>query len=326
MHRSQLSLPVLPDRVMRGGIGVATMNGMSESILHSLSTQMADSVAAITRSVVQVQGRRRPASGVVYADDVVLTMARALGRDDGLRVRSDDGRALDAELAGWDPATSLAVLRVPGLQEPAAVVATEVPRVGHLAMAVARSWSNVVTASVGMVSVIGGPLPTGRGRAIDEVIRTTAPMHDGFAGGAFIDTAGHVMGIATAAAIRGLGVIIPAAIAWKTAAAILQQGGLKRGFLGISGQPVLLPQRQRAADQREHALLVVGVAAGSPADAAGILVGDIVTDFDGHPVESPEDLLELLVGDRVGQKAALRILRGESALELTVTVGERSQH
>jgi len=82
-------------------------------------------------------------------------------------------------------------------------------RVGHLALAVARSWSNVVTASAGIVSVIGGPLPTGRRRAIDQVIRTTAPMHDGFAGGAFLDTSGGLIGIATAAAIRGLGVVIP---------------------------------------------------------------------------------------------------------------------
>jgi S1-C subfamily serine protease len=299
---------------------------MTESILHSFSNQMADSVAAITRSVVQVQGRRRPASGVVYADDVVVTTARALGRDDGLHVRAHDGRKLDAELAGWDPTTSLAVLRVPGLQSPPAVVATEVPRVGHLAMAVARSWSNAVTASVGMVSIIGGPLPTGRGRAIDEVIRTTAPMHDGFAGGAFIDTVGHVTGIATAAAIRGLGVIIPSAIAWKTIGAILENGGLKRGYLGISSQPVVLPERQRGTDEREHALLVVGVSAGSPADAAGVLVGDLVTDFDGHPVESPEDLLELLVGDRVGRNVVLRVLRGEAVEELRLTVGERSSH
>ena len=149
---------------------------------------------------------------------MVLTTVRALGRDDGLHVRRDDGRTLDAELAGWDPTTSLAVLRVAGLGTKPIAPAAATPRVGHLALAVARSWSNVVTASAGIVSVIGGPLPTGRRRAIDQVIRTTAPMHDGFAGGAFLDTSGGLIGVATAAAIRGLGVVIPAAIAWKTAA------------------------------------------------------------------------------------------------------------
>src|SRR6266403_3078292 len=126
------------------------------------------------------------------------------------------------------------------------------PRVGNLALAVARSWSNVVTASAGIVSVIGGPLPTGRRRSIDQVIRTTAPMHDGFAGGAFLDTSGGLIGIATASAIRGLGVVIPASIAWKTAATVLEHGSLKRGYLGLAGQPVTLPESQRGPNERDQ--------------------------------------------------------------------------
>src|SRR5213593_2626484 len=299
---------------------------MTNELLSTFSNQLADAVAAAAPSVVQVRGRRRPASGLVYADNVVLTTVRALGREDGIRVRRHDGRALDAELAGWDPTTSLAVLRVTGLETPAIAPARSAPRVGQLALAVARSWSNVVTASAGIVSVIGGPLPTGRRRAIDEVIRTTAPMHDGFAGGGFLDTSGGLLGIATAAAIRGLGVVIPAAIAWKTAATVLEHGSLKRGFLGLAGQPVALPENQPGVGGRESALLVVGVTAGSPAAAAGVLIGDVLLEFDGHPVESPEELLDLLLGDRVGQKVTLKVLRGGALVELTVTVGERPVH
>jgi S1-C subfamily serine protease len=299
---------------------------MTNDLLSTFSNQLADAVAAAAPSVVQVQGRRRPASGLVYADNVVLTTVRALGREDGIHVRRHDGRALDAELAGWDPTTSLAVLRVPGLETPAIAPAGSAPRVGHLALAVARSWSNVITASAGIVSVIGGPLPTGRRRAIDEVIRTTAPMHDGFAGGAFLDTGGALVGIATASAIRGLGVVIPAPIAWKTAATVLEHGSLKRGYLGLAGQPVALPENQRGSDGREEALLVVGVTAGSPAAAASVLVGDVLLEFDGHPIESPEDLLDLLVGDRVGRRITIRALRGGAVVELAVTVGERPVH
>src|SRR5499433_2617149 len=232
---------------------------MATDLLSTFSNQLADAVSAASPAVVQVQGRRRPASGLVYADNVVLTTARALGREDGLHVRRHDGVTLDAELAGWDPTTSLAVLRVAGLGTPAITPATSPARVGHLALAVARSWSNAVTASAGIVAVIGGPLPTGRRRAIDQVIRTTAPMHDGFAGGAFLDTSGGLVGVATAAAIRGLGVVIPAAIAWKTAATVLEHGSLKRGYLGIAGQPVALSGAQRSAHGREDGLLVVGV-------------------------------------------------------------------
>ena len=238
-------------------------------------------------------------------------------------MRRHDGRVLDAELAGWDPTTSLAVLRVAGLETAPLAPAAATPRVGHLALAVARSWSNVVTASAGIVSVIGGPLPTGRSRAIDQVIRTTAPMHDGFAGGAFLDAAGGLIGIATAASIRGLGVVIPAAIAWRTAATVIEHGSLKRGYLGLAGQPVALPESQQGADGREQALLVVGVTPGSPASAAGVLIGDVLLEFDGHDIESPEELLDLLLGDRVGKPVPLKILRGGAVTTLTVTVGER---
>lgn len=292
-------------------------------MLNELSTQMADAVAATSPSVVQVQGRRRPASGLVYADGVVVTTIHALGREEGLRVRRHDGQAFDAELAGWDPATRLAVLRVSSLGAPAVKTATEAARVGHLALAIARSWSNAVTASFGIVSVIGGPLPTGRHRAIDQVIRTTAPMHSGFAGGAFVDTTGALIGVATAASIRGLGVVIPAAIAWKAAATVLEHGRLRRGYLGIAGQPVALPESQRGTEGRTEALLVVGVTSGSPAADAGVLVGDLVLALGGKSITTPEDLMDLLFETQIGHPATLRVLRGGALVDVTVTVGAR---
>jgi S1-C subfamily serine protease len=293
------------------------------SALTTLSNDLADAVAAAAPSVVQVHGRRRPASGVVYQQDVVVTSARALGREDGLHVRRPDGTVLDAELAGWDPATGLAVLRVAQLGTNPLEASESAPRVGNVGIGLARSWSNNVTASAGIVAIIGGPLATGRRRAIEEVIRTTAPMHDGFAGGAFVDTTGRLIGIATAVEIRGLGVVIPARIAWQAAKSLLEHGRLERGYLGIAGQAVHLSETQRQAENREEALLVVGVTPGSPAAAAGVLVGDLLLDFDGHAIASPEDLLDLLAGDRVGRGVPLRTLRGTSSLTATVTVGKR---
>src|SRR5262245_8598241 len=98
-----------------------------------LSNQLADAVEAIAPSVVQVQGRRRPVSGLVYEPGVVVTTARALGRGDHVSVRAGSGDPLDAEFAGWDPSTHLVVLRVPGLSAPAAVVSKTPVRVGNLA-------------------------------------------------------------------------------------------------------------------------------------------------------------------------------------------------
>src|SRR5207244_6621437 len=182
------------------------------------------------------------------------------------------GEGFAAELVGWDPTTGLAVMRAAGLGVAPAVLASSPVRVGQLALALARSWSNALTASAGIVAVIGGPLPTGRRRAIDQVIRTTAPMHGGFAGGAFLDTTGALLGVTTAATIRGLGVVIPTSIAWKAAGTLLEHGRLQPGYLGVAGQPVTLADSQRSANGRSGALLVAGVTDGSPAASAGVLV------------------------------------------------------
>jgi S1-C subfamily serine protease len=296
---------------------------MSTSLLTSYSESLADAVASVAPSVVQVHGRRRPASGIVYDTDVVITSARALGREDHLRVRTHDGRGIDAELAGWDPSTGLAVLRTPGLGLSPAARSDVTPRVGHVALAIARSWSNAVTASGGIVAVIGGPLRTGRHRSVEQVIRTTIPMHEGFAGGPVVDAGGGVIGVSSAAAIRGLEVAIPAAIAWATAAEVLKRGHPTRGFLGIAGQTVRLAENRRGGTSQEQALLVVGVTPGSPADDAGVLVGDILLRFDSHAIHAAEDLLDLLVGDRVGRAVPATLLRGGMPLDITLTVGTR---
>lgn len=97
-------------------------------------------------------------------------------------------------------------------------------------------------------------------------------MHDGFSGGAFLDMAGALIGVTTAARIRGLGVVIPAGIAWKTAGAVIEHGRLKRGYIGIAAQRVRLTGDQRPGPDRDAAMLVMAVTGGSPAARAGVLV------------------------------------------------------
>lgn len=292
-------------------------------MLSQVSNQLADVVDAAAPSVVQVHGRRRPASGLVHTPGIVVTTMRAIGRDDNLQVRGPDGRALAAEFAGWDVATTLAVLRVPELQAPPAVLATASPRVGHIAVALARSWSNAPTASAGLVSVIGGPLRTSRHHAIDTVIRTTAPMHEGFSGGAFLDVDGRLIGVTTASAIRGLGVVIPASIAWQAVTHVLERGSGSRAYLGVSTQVVHLPGHQQQDGGRERAVLVLGVAKGSPAAQAGVLVGDVILALGDQHVEAPEDVLQVMSRVAPGSAASLRVLRGGIVTDVPVTVGER---
>ena len=291
-------------------------------MLIQLSNQIADAIEAVAGSVVQVQGQRQPASGRAAAADTVRTPARAVGREERPRVRRADGDVLDAELLGIDAVTRVAALKVPGLDAPV-LTPGPAPRVGHIGIAVARSWSNAVTATTGLVSVIGGPLPTGHRRSIEQVFRTSAPMHEGFAGGAFIGAGGELLGIATAAAIRGLGVVIPASIAWTAGAELFRRGGLKRGYLGIAAQPARVSERQRQAAGADEALLIVGVKDGTPAAEAGLLVGDLLLSLDGQTLATIDDLFDLLTGERVGKTVTVRVLRGGSAIDVTVVVRER---
>jgi S1-C subfamily serine protease len=117
--------------------------------------------------------------------------------------------------------------------------------------------------------------------------------------------------------------VIPAGIAWKTAAFVLEHGRPRRGYVGVALQRVTLAPAQRPALEREVGLLAVGVTDGSPAAAAGVLVGDVLIDFDGHPLEAPDDLLDLLTGDRAGRTVSLRLLRGGQPLDISIAVGER---
>jgi serine protease Do len=298
------------------------MARMTNLSLASLSNELADLSAAHAPSIVQVIGARRPASGVIHGADTIITTARALGREDGLRVRVNDADPIEADLAGWDPASAIAVLRSRTKLEIAPPkIAESEPRVGQIVVALARSWSNALTASAGIVAVVGGPLRTGRRREISRVIRVTAPMHDGFAGGGLFDGSGVLAGITTAAVIRGFGVAIPASIAWTAANQVLTVG-TSRGFVGVAVQPVQLSAAQRTSGH-ERGLLVVGVTPGSPAEAAGVIVGDILLQFGDKPTESPEDLLDQLTGSLIGQKIQVRTLHGGLPRDVEVAVASR---
>jgi serine protease Do len=298
------------------------MARMTNLSLASLSNELADLSAAHAPSIVQVIGARRPASGVIHGTDTIITTARALGREDGLRVRVNDADPIEADLAGWDPASGIAVLRSRTKLEIAPPkIAESEPRVGQIVVALARSWSNALTASAGIVAVVGGPLRTGRRREISRVIRVTAPMHDGFAGGGLFDASGVLAGITTAAVIRGFGVAIPASIAWTAANQVLTVG-TSRGFVGVAVQPVQLSAAQRTSGH-ERGLLVVGVTPGSPAEAAGVIVGDILLQFGEKPTESPEDLLDQLIGNLIGQKIQVRTLHGGLPRDVEVAVASR---
>lgn len=293
-------------------------------LLSSLSSQMADAVEQIGPALVMVNGRQRQsASGIVYAPDLILTADHVLEREDNLTIQTHDNRTLAAQFAGRDPSTDLAILRVTDLGLAPAATASTPARVGQLILAVGRPSSSGPMASIGIVSTVGGPLQMRRGVLLEQYIRTDAIPYPGFSGGPVIDGSGAVLGILTTGLVRSATLAIPAPIAWRVAETLSQQGFIKRGYLGISSQPVHLPEAQRAGRAQEQGLLIVRVENDSPAARGGMMLGDILVGLDGQAVDDTDDLQALLLNDRAGATIPVEVIRGGTLHTLQVTVGQR---
>jgi serine protease DegQ len=285
----------------------------------SLSSEIADAVDKAAPSIVQVHGRDRVSGGVVVADNIVATPAAT---DDDTVAILVDGKTLEGVVLGEAANFGMTVVRVDGLNRPALTNAPE-PKVGNLAVAVGRTWSGGVMAMLAPISVVGGPLRTGRGRSIERVIRIQQSPHGALNGGALIDASGAALGLVSSVAIRGTTVVVPAAIAWAAAEKVLAEGPARQGYLGIGTLAVALPERQRGAHKQASGLLVTHVAAGSSAETGGLLVGDVIVAFACEALENPEDLAGKLRGNLVGKAVPITVVRGTGTVDVTVTVGER---
>lgn len=291
--------------------------------LTDLSNGMADAVERISPALVTVDARRRhPASGVVIGNELIITADHVIEREEDISVITHDGRKLAATFGGRDPSTDLAILRVPGLNLDAAQQA-ESAKVGQFLLAVGRPSGEGVMASWGIVSAVGGPLRTRRGGMVEQFIRTDAIPYPGFSGGALIAADGTVLGILTTGLGGGVAIGIPAANAWRTADTLAQHGHVKKGYLGITSQPVRLPESQRGGLTQTDGLLIMRVEPNSPAEQGGILLGDILVSLDGVNVGDAGELQALLTGARVGNSVPVVVVRGGVATTLNVTIGVR---
>jgi S1-C subfamily serine protease len=161
------------------------------------------------------------------------------------------------------------------------------------------------------------------GFRLQTAIHTSLEPFSGFSGGALVNVRGEVAGISTSALDRGHGLAIPSPDVARVVESLRRHGRLRRGYLGISSLPVALPERQRQGTG-ERGLLVTSIAPGSPADLAQMLVGDVIIAIDDTAALRPDDLAGYLSADRVGQRAALRVLRGTNPVQVDVTIGERT--
>jgi S1-C subfamily serine protease len=290
------------------------------STWNTISTEIADAVRNAATSVVQVHGRRRLAAGVVVAENLIVTPAAA--EDEAIGVRTGGGQTAEGRVLGRIDTMGLTVVRAEGLGLLPLAAGAE-PAPGQLTVAIGRTWSGGVMAAWAPVTVVGGPLRTGRASSIERVIRIQLEPHGALTGGALIDATGRAAGIVTSMAIRGTAVVVPASLAWNEATRIAAEGGVRPGFLGISTHSVPLPERQRSGRSQKHGLLISQVSANSPAEAGGLLVGDVLVGFAGEAIEDAESLVTRLRRGPVGATVPVTVIRGTSAVDVTVTLGQR---
>ena len=303
--------------------------GETSGVLLSLSNDLAGAVERAGRATVAVNARQRvPSSGVQWRPGIVVTADHTIERDEDITVTLPDGRTVPATLAGRDPGTDLAVLKVQGVEWPAAEIGDAAAlKVGHVVLAVARPGEHGLSASVGVVSYLGEAWRTWRGGQIDRFVRPDLTLYPGFSGGPLVDVQGRVMGVNTSGLSRGGALAIPASTVQRVADQLVATGRIARGYLGIGMQPVTVPDalKSKLGLATGGGLVVVSVQPGGPAEKAGVLIGDILVALDGKPVADTDDVQALLDPERVGKSIAATVIRGGEVAALTVTVGERPQ-
>jgi S1-C subfamily serine protease len=294
--------------------------------LTSFSEQLTSTIAQAGQATVAIHARPRfNSSGVHWSPGVVVTADHTIRRDEDIRITTSDGSAHNAELAGRDPGTDLAVLRVKDLGVPVAARAEQANlQPGSVVLAVGR-FKDSASAAFGLIGSISGPSQTWRGGRLDQVLRLDIALHPGASGGAVVNTEGRLVGIATAALSRVSTFAIPISTVARVAEKLLAHGRIPRGYLGVGLQPIAIPEHLKTGLNlsASTALIAISVDPDAAAGRAGIVIGDILIELGGRVTHRPEIVQEVLDPDSIGKKLTARILRGGSTMEVQITIGER---
>lgn len=298
------------------------------SPLLALSNDLAGAVERAGRAVVAVNARpRMPSSGVHWRQGVIVTAEHTIKREEEITVALPDGRSVPATLAGRDASTDVAVLKLQGVDLPTADIGDSAAlKVGYLVLAVARpdERGRGLSASLGMISAVGGAWRTWSGGQIDQFVRLDLTLYPGFSGGPLVDAQGRVVGINTSGP-RSIVLAIPTSTVNRVVDQLLAKGRIARGYLGLGMQPIRLPETlKRSLNLAAHnGIIVVAVEPNSPAEKAGVLIGDVLLALDGRSVSDTADVLAMLGPERVGSELRASIIRGGVLSELMIAVGER---
>jgi S1-C subfamily serine protease len=303
------------EKIMEAALqGAGVWSGLSKSI--------AETVEAIQDSIVTVHaGGGRSSSGVVWRPGVIVTVRHGLRRNDTLTI-AQRGEPIPATLAGSDAGTDLAVLRA-DTGKPVDAIGDQPTRVGEVVLAVGRSGLGDISASAGIIARLGSSWRTWRGGQIDKLIRPDLQLYVGQSGSALVNEGRRVLGINSGALARNAAITVPATTIDRVVDAILERGHVPRPFLGAAMQAVPVPEALRSNFAEAEALLVLHVEPQAPAASGGILVGDLLQSFAGHPVHNVHDVLHRLSSLNVGETVPVTVIRGGVKMDLKVVLADR---
>jgi S1-C subfamily serine protease len=306
------------------------------SLLSNLSDEVAAVVERIGPALVHVRAlsARSPAMGsgsgvLIDADGHFLTNSHVVRNSTAVEVDLSDGRTRIADIIGDDPATDLALLRITDTATlaHASLGDSNKLRVGDFAIALGSPLGLARTVTLGIVSALGRTLNSEAGRVIEGVIQTDAPLNPGNSGGPLVDAAGTVVGINTAIVLgaQGLCFAIPSNTAAFVASEIRAHGRVRRAYLGIGAEEVVIPSLIAKSLGIDHArgIAVRSVEAKSPADRAGVQPRDVIVALDNRPIASVPDLHRALGVDAIGSSLWLDLVRGKEKMRVRVQPIER---
>ncbi len=268
-------------------------------------------------------------SGFVISEDGhIVTNNHVIQEATEIEVLLADGSRVPAELIGTDPATDLAVLQVDELTEGASVASwgdSEALLPGAWTIAIGSPFGLGETVTVGVLSARSRDIRSG---PYDEFLQTDASINQGNSGGPLFNTQGEVIGVNTAifsptGANVGIGFAVPSRLATLVVDQLIEEGEVRRGFIGVSLQPMTEVLAQAIGHDQAQGVLVSQVVPDGPADDAGLQMGDIILQLDGEDTEMPRDLSMAVAEIAPDTTAVLTILRGDEEMEIEVTVGLR---
>ena len=304
------------------------------SALSQFSDQLASVVEHAARSIVTVAARpRQPATGIIWRADtetIILTADHVIEREDEIHVTLPDKCAGKAQLIGRDPSTDLAALRLPNVDlspENVPAATSEHLRVGHLVLAIGRPTADGPRVSFGAVSAMDGPRRSWQGNESEGVIYPDVTLYPGFSGGPLVDLAGRVVGLNSSQLTRQNSSALPVATLRRVANALVKHGRVQRGYLGVGTQQAPLPAAlaHKVGSTQQAALLIITVEPGSPAEQAGLMLGDLLVSLGSQPTTDGATLRAHLGAERLGQSMPAKILRGGEPRDIAITVAERSE-